>query len=71
MTAVVLIMSRSHVVPCDHPVLLTACDYWPWLAVATEIARGHGGTLEVQSTVGQGTTCLIRLPRVQPGAAPV
>jgi heavy metal sensor kinase len=40
------------------------------LAVAAEIARGHGGTLEVQSTVGQGTTCLLRLPRVQPGAAP-
>jgi heavy metal sensor kinase len=33
------------------------------LAVAAEIARGHGGTLEVQSAVGQGTTCLIRLPR--------
>jgi heavy metal sensor kinase len=40
------------------------------LAVAAEIARWHGGTLEVQSTVGQGTTCLIRLPRSQPGAAP-
>ena len=40
------------------------------LAVAAEIARGHGGTLEVQSAVGQGTTCLIRLPRAQPGAAP-
>jgi len=40
------------------------------LAVAAEIARGHGGTLEVQSTVGQGTTCLIHLPRSQPGAAP-
>ena len=40
------------------------------LAVAAEIARGHGGTLEVQSTVGQGTTCLLRLPRVQLGAAP-
>ena len=40
------------------------------LAVAAEIARGHGGTLEVQSAVGQGTTCLIRLPRSQPGASP-
>jgi signal transduction histidine kinase len=39
------------------------------LAVAAEIARGHGGTLEMQSAVGQGTTCLLRLPRVQPGAA--
>jgi len=40
------------------------------LAVAAEIARGHGGTLEVQSTVGQGTTCLLRLPGSQPGATP-
>ena len=40
------------------------------LAVAAEIARGHGGTLEVQSAVGQGTTCLLRLPRASPGAAP-
>ena len=40
------------------------------LAVAAEIARGHGGTLEVQSAVGQGTTCLIRLPRASPDAAP-
>ena len=40
------------------------------LAVAVEIAHWHGGTLEVQSAVGQGTTCLIRLPRSQPGVAP-
>src|SRR5262249_51235154 len=40
------------------------------LAVAAEIAREHGGTLEMQSAVGQGTTCLIHLPRLQPGAAP-
>jgi len=40
------------------------------LAMASEIARGHGGTLEVQSAVGQGTTCLICLPRTQPSVAP-
>ena len=39
------------------------------LAVAAEIARWHGGTLEIQSAVGQGTTCLIRLPRSQPDAS--
>jgi len=36
------------------------------LAVASEIARWHGGTLDVQSEVGQGTTCIIRLPHSQP-----
>ena len=40
------------------------------LAVASEIARWHGGTLDVQSEVGQGTTCIICLPRSQPGASP-
>ncbi len=33
------------------------------LAIAHEIATVHGGTLTVQSTVGQGTTFTVRLPQ--------
>jgi signal transduction histidine kinase len=32
------------------------------LAIANEIARQHGGTLEVESAVGQGTTMRVELP---------
>jgi len=32
------------------------------LAIAHEIARAHGGSLRVESTLGEGTTCLVRLP---------
>jgi len=33
------------------------------LAIALDIARAHGGTLEVSSQVGQGTTFTARFPR--------
>jgi signal transduction histidine kinase len=32
------------------------------LAITKKIVEGHGGTLQVESVVGQGTTVLIRLP---------
>ena len=34
------------------------------LAVTDEIMRAHGGTLQLQSTVGSGTTVLLTLPRM-------
>ena len=36
------------------------------LAITRKIIEGHGGTLQVESVVGQGTTVLIRLPVQQP-----
>jgi two-component system sensor histidine kinase HydH len=32
------------------------------LAITKKIVEGHGGTLQVESVIGQGTTVLIRLP---------
>jgi signal transduction histidine kinase len=36
------------------------------LAIAYEIARAHGGTLDVQSAPGEGTTAVVQLPRNKP-----
>ena len=33
------------------------------LPICREIVDRHGGTIEVQSTMGEGTTFVIRLPR--------
>ncbi|AKJ06719.1 PAS domain S-box-containing protein [Archangium gephyra] len=38
------------------------------LFIVQEIARAHGGTVEVRSSEGQGTTFTVRLPRHGPGA---
>lgn len=38
------------------------------LAISKKIIEGHGGTLLIESAVGQGTTVLIRLPFQQGGA---
>ena len=35
------------------------------LAITKKIIEGHGGTLNVESAAGQGTTVLIRLPMLQ------
>jgi signal transduction histidine kinase len=35
------------------------------LAITRKIIEGHGGTLQVESTVGKGTTVLVRLPVLQ------
>jgi signal transduction histidine kinase len=32
------------------------------LAITKTLVEGHGGTIEVQSEMGQGTTFTIRLP---------
>ena len=37
------------------------------LAITRKIIEGHGGTLQVESVPGQGTTVLIRLPALQAG----
>ena len=37
------------------------------LAIATRIAEDHGGTLEIRSTVGIGTTVTVTLPAVKGG----
>lgn len=36
------------------------------LALAREIARAHGGTIEIESAVGQGTVFVVRLPLADP-----
>jgi signal transduction histidine kinase len=41
------------------------------LAVVKKIIERHQGTIDVHSTIGEGTTFQIRIPRVQAGAAPV
>ncbi|MCX7614664.1 MAG: HAMP domain-containing histidine kinase [Clostridiales bacterium] len=40
------------------------------LAVCDEIVKMHGGTLDIQSRVGEGTTALISLPVYAPPASP-
>jgi heavy metal sensor kinase len=40
------------------------------LAIATSIAKMHGGTIEVESAVGTGTTFRVRLPLAEPAPAP-
>jgi signal transduction histidine kinase len=35
------------------------------LAISRKIIEGHGGTLQIESTVGQGTTVLITLPMLE------
>lgn len=37
------------------------------LAITRKIIEGHGGTLQIDSTIGQGTTVIIRLPQQQSG----
>jgi len=39
------------------------------LAITRKIIEGHGGTLTVESTVGHGTTVIVRLPVPQTGGA--
>jgi CheY-like chemotaxis protein len=39
------------------------------LAAALGIVRGHGGTIDVQSVVGRGTTITIRFPALAPAAS--
>lgn len=39
------------------------------LAIAYEIARRHGGRIDVQSRPGEGTTFTVFLPLYQPGCS--
>jgi signal transduction histidine kinase len=41
------------------------------LAIVKHIAQAHGGSVSVESTVGQGSTFLVRLPAQAPNAHPV
>jgi signal transduction histidine kinase len=36
------------------------------LALAREIARAHGGSIEIESEPGHGSTFVVRLPRANP-----
>jgi signal transduction histidine kinase len=40
------------------------------LAVSRQIVEAHGGSITVESEVGKGSTFMIRLPAIQPGARP-
>jgi len=40
------------------------------LAITRKIVEGHGGTLQVESAVGQGTTVTVKLPLLQSGGYP-
>jgi signal transduction histidine kinase len=40
------------------------------LAISRKIIEGHGGTLQIESEVGVGTTVMIRLPVFQTGGYP-
>lgn len=40
------------------------------LAITRKIVEGHGGALQVESTVGQGTTVTVKLPLLQSGGYP-
>ena len=39
------------------------------LALAREIARAHGGTIEIESEPGRGTAFVVRLPLADPPVA--
>lgn len=41
------------------------------LAMVVGIVRGHGGALQVESTLGVGTTFRVLLPIAQPGSEPI
>jgi signal transduction histidine kinase len=32
------------------------------LAISRKIIEDHGGTIEIKSKVGEGTTCIVKLP---------
>lgn len=40
------------------------------LAISRKIVEGHGGTLQIESVVGKGTTVMIKLPLLQLGGYP-
>ena len=39
------------------------------LAITKKIIEGHGGSLDIESLVGQGTSVVVRLPKLTEGAA--
>ncbi len=40
------------------------------LAITKKIIEGHGGTLQIESVIGEGTTVIVRMPVLQAGGYP-